>query len=70
LYIPDYVANAGGLVSVVDELTGNYNEERVRSDVEAIYKTVSHIIEISMSEKRPTSEVADELAEKRFLKQI
>lgn len=67
LYIPDYVANAGGLISVADELHPlGYSQERVESDIKRIRNTVEKIIETSIRDSIPTGEVADALAEERF----
>lgn len=68
LYIPDYVANAGGLISVAEEWnpTG-YHAENVRRKVAAIKKTAAHIIEKSRRDHMPTSIVADRMAEDIFL---
>ncbi len=69
LYVPDYVANAGGLVSVADELhEGGYSRERVEKKILELKETVEEIIAISVAEKKPTNVVADKIAEKRFLK--
>jgi leucine dehydrogenase len=68
LYVPDYVANAGGLISVSDELhEGGYSQERVEKSILAIKETLSQIVDISRSENKPTDQVADMLAEKRFI---
>lgn len=68
LYVPDYVANAGGLISVADELNPDgYSQERVEKKILEIKETVREIIEISASEKKPTNIVADAIAEKRFV---
>ncbi|MFY9463165.1 MAG: Glu/Leu/Phe/Val dehydrogenase dimerization domain-containing protein [Candidatus Sungiibacteriota bacterium] len=68
LYIPDYVANAGGLISVTEEWNrAGYRVENVRRKVAAIRKTVTHIIEKSRKDHAPTSVVADRLAEDIFL---
>lgn len=67
LYIPDYLANAGGLINVAEELNKDgYNRERVLEKVKNIQNTVENIIEISKKKKKPTSQIADELAEKIF----
>lgn len=67
LYIPDYVVNAGGLINVVDELNKNgYNKGRVKRKVREIKKTVERIIALSHSTKKPTAQIADELAETIF----
>lgn len=69
LYVPDYVANAGGLIDVVSELDKKgYSKERVREKVLQIRDTVSTIIALSKEKKKSTNEVADDLAEKIFLK--
>jgi len=67
LYIPDYVANAGGLISVADELHPlGYSKERVELNIKRIRNTVEKIIETSIRDSIPTGEVADALAEERF----
>jgi len=67
LYIPDYLANSGGLINVVDELKeGGYSAERVTQNINNLKNTVDLIIDQSGSEKRPTNEIADMIAEKRF----
>ena len=67
LYIPDYVANAGGLIDVADELEpGGFNKGRVLKRIDKIQETVKKIIRLSGKENRPTSEIADELAKKIF----
>jgi leucine dehydrogenase len=68
LYIPDYVANAGGLINVVDELNKKgYSKERVRERVMGVRETVNKIIALSKEKKKPTNQVADELARQIFL---
>ena len=67
LYIPDYLANAGGLINVVDELRpGGYNRERVKEGVERIKKTAQKVIRLSKEEKKSPHLIADALAEKNF----
>lgn len=68
LYIPDYIANAGGLINVVDELNKQgYSKKRVRERVIGVGETVGKIIALSKEKKKPTNQVADELARKIFL---
>lgn len=68
LYIPDYLANAGGLISVVGELRrGGYDRKWVEKKCLSIQQTAKKIIELSRKEKKPTSVVADHLAESIFL---
>ena len=69
LYVPDYLANAGGLINVVGELRkGGYNQNWVEKKCLAIQGTAKKIIKLSKKEKKPTSEVADRVAEKIFSK--
>jgi leucine dehydrogenase len=69
LYVPDYVANAGGLINVVAELDKRgYSKDRVLKKVIAIRKTVHKIIALSKEKGKPTNEIADELARKVFLR--
>ena len=63
LYAPDYVINAGGIINVCGETTGNYDVNWVNKKVDDIYHTLLHIYERSNLENRPTNIVADELAE-------
>jgi glutamate dehydrogenase/leucine dehydrogenase len=69
LYIPDYIANAGGLISVVDELNiGGYSIERVNKKILDLKSTVNDLIKMSYDQKVPTNIIADFIAEQRFLK--
>ena len=62
-YIPDYIANAGGLIDVVDVLcNGSYDSGRVKKKVLGIKNTVSQILNLSRRADRSTSEIADKLA--------
>ncbi len=68
LYVPDYVANAGGLITVVDELqSGGYDKKRVERNIMQIRETVLHILSESKKKKVSESIIADALAERRFL---
>ena len=67
LYIPDFVANAGGLIDVVDELDREgYNESRVLRRIDNMRSTISHIIRAAKEKSLPTSEVADELVREKL----
>jgi leucine dehydrogenase len=63
LYAPDYVINAGGIINVSGETSGNYDLSSINSKVDNIYDTLIHIFERADAEKRPTNVVADEMAE-------
>ena len=69
LYIPDYLANAGGLINVASEmLPQGYNREWVKSKCEKIHETAKKVVELSRRDQKPTNEVADRLAEGIFSK--
>ncbi|MDH3587464.1 MAG: amino acid dehydrogenase, partial [Gammaproteobacteria bacterium] len=62
LYAPDYVVNAGGVISVAHEYLGKSTEERVRSEVCRIPERLRQIFAEAESSAQPTNVVADELA--------
>jgi leucine dehydrogenase len=62
LYAPDYVINAGGVISVAREYLGNSTEEEVRGEVCRIPDRLRQIFADAESSVRPTNDVADELA--------
>ena len=67
LYIPDYAANAGGLINVVSEWDPNgYNRKCVEEKIEGVRDTIKQIITLSYDKKKPTNMVADQLAEDIF----
>ncbi|MDO8493200.1 MAG: Glu/Leu/Phe/Val dehydrogenase dimerization domain-containing protein [bacterium] len=67
VYVPDYVANAGGLIAVVDGFQHKkFSSDRVKMNLRVIEDNVSKVLEISSLQNRPTHEIADELAENRF----
>lgn len=63
LYAPDYVINAGGIINAANEINKKYDPRRALSQVNHIYDTTKAIIEKAEQEHKPTSQVADELAE-------
>jgi len=62
LYAPDYVINAGGIISVAAEYYGNGSEDDVRTDVGRIKDRLKSIFSQAKETGRPTDELADELA--------
>lgn len=63
LYAPDYVANAGGLIYVADELEeGGFDKQRVLDRAAAIEDTMYTIFQQAHQHNRPTYQVADEVA--------
>ena len=62
LYAPDYVINAGGIISVAHEYRGDATAAEVKSQIERIPARLTEIFERARRESRPTSTVADEMA--------
>lgn len=68
LYAPDYVINAGGLISVYDEYEhgGISDVARVLKKISAINDTLRHILSESKKRKIATNRIANEIAEAKF----
>ena len=66
LYGPDFVINAGGLINVYNELTGDYNQERALRMTRGIYLNMMRVFEISKRDGLPTYVAADRMAEERI----
>ncbi len=67
LYAPDYVANAGGLIQVADELQ-SYNKDRAFKNASLIYHTIEEIFTISKEHNIPSYKAADMLVDNRIEK--
>jgi leucine dehydrogenase len=65
VYAPDFVANAGGLINVADEMQG-YVPERARSSVENVYRTLREVLRIAREDRISTAAAADRYAESRL----
>jgi leucine dehydrogenase len=67
LYAPDYIVNAGGLLSGLDSLNpGGFNAGRMMEKVARLYDAMLHVIAISKEQDIPTYRAADVLAEQRI----
>ena len=66
LYAPDYVINAGGIISVAREYQGGATSAQVKAEIERIPLRLTEIFERARRENRPTSAVADEIARERL----
>jgi len=66
LYAPDYVINAGGIVSVTREYLGGSSEAQVTTEIHGIPARLTEIFERARRESRPTNVVADQLAQDRI----
>jgi leucine dehydrogenase len=66
LYAPDYVINAGGIISVARQYQGGATSAQVRAQTEKNPVRLTEIFERARRGGRPTSAVADEMARERL----
>ena len=66
LFAPDYLINAGGLISCYSELTG-YGRKRTMQLTENIYNATRDVIKMSKKENIPTVMAANRIAEQRII---
>lgn len=67
LYAPDYITNAGGVISGVDSLyPGGFNRQRALDKVSHIYRTMGEVISIAKAQGISTASAAGVLAEQRI----
>jgi leucine dehydrogenase len=66
LYAPDYVINAGGIISVSREYHRGASEAQVIADIQAIPVRLTEIFERARRENRTTNAVADQMARERL----
>jgi len=62
LYAPDYVINAGGIISVGREYLGGATVESINAEIHRIPERLTEIFTRSHISNRPTSDIADEMA--------
>lgn len=65
LYCPDYLVNAGGVISVARTPLG-LSASDARGLLEALPRTLAQVIEAARSDGAPPAERADQIAEARF----
>lgn len=65
LYVPDFVANAGGVINIADELVG-YHRDRAMAAVERISNTTAEVLHLSERDGTTTVAAAESLAEARI----
>jgi leucine dehydrogenase len=66
LYAPDYVINAGGIISVAREYNGGATEAQVTSEIHGIPGRLMEIFERARNDGRATNAVADQMAQERI----
>ena len=62
LYAPDYVINAGGIISVAREYLKQGNEDRLRTEVANIAVRLRHLFEKAADSGQSTNSLADDYA--------
>lgn len=65
LYAPDFIVNAGGLISVADEMIG-WNRDRVLARVDKIGRTLLDVFHIAQVRNISTAQAAVEYAKQRM----
>ncbi|MBS3902876.1 MAG: hypothetical protein KGZ30_00665 [Anaplasmataceae bacterium] len=65
LYAPDYIVNAGGLISVINEYESN-RQEALEEKIKNIGVNIRKIITTSRRQKKPTNFIANRIAENIF----
>ena len=66
LYAPDFVINAGGLIDAYYQRAGS-TYQQLKDHVDSVGRTLGTIFDRAKKESRSTLEIAEELAEERFL---
>ncbi|MCW5725214.1 MAG: Glu/Leu/Phe/Val dehydrogenase [Maricaulaceae bacterium] len=66
LYAPDYVINAGGIINVMGEISGDFDPKWVQGKLDGLEKTLGEILDRAESEGRPSNLVADDIARARL----
>jgi leucine dehydrogenase len=62
LYAPDYVINAGGIISVGREYLGGATARSIEQEIHRIPQRLTEIFEHSQRTNQPTSEITDAMA--------
>ncbi len=64
-YAPDFIANAGGLIYLGQEVLG-WSAERVTAKLDGIFDTLSEVFQLASSQRIPSSEAAVRIAKRRL----
>jgi len=65
-YVPDYVVNAGGMMGASTVIFTTPSEEKSIDNIKALRATILSILDVAKSIQRPSSLVADEMAEQKI----
>lgn len=67
-YVPDYIANAGGMIAAGAKIFSDPTEEESRQRILGLFDTILDILARADRGARPTSEIADAMARKLIAK--
>lgn len=68
LHVPDYIANAGGVLNVADELlAGGYKKSRVLRNISKLKPTLKKVYLSSMNSSESMDRIANKIVEKTFI---
>jgi leucine dehydrogenase len=66
LYVPDYLANSGGVINVAAEIGQIYDRQDVKTRVDLLSEKLSHVLEIARSQSITPLAAANMMAEDRL----
>ena len=66
IFIPDFLINAGGIISVYHEQIGDLNSQKVMDMTSNIYDKVTDVLKFSQENDTPTYNAAIQLAKNRI----
>ena len=71
LYLPDYVINGGGIINVAGEIRAldageAFDPAWVEMKLARLMQTLDEVLDRSKAERRPTDQVAGEMAKARI----
>lgn len=65
VYAPDFIANAGGLIYLGQEVLG-WGADRVTAKLDGIFDTLSEVFQLASAQHIPSSEAAVKIAKRRL----
>lgn len=65
LYVPDFVANAGGVINISEESAG-YDRDRAFEHVEVVYENTRRVLDRAATDRITTAAAAESTAEDRI----
>jgi valine dehydrogenase (NAD+) len=66
LYVPDFVANAGGVINIADEFNGTYDRDRAFARVQRIGENVTAVLEVAVRDAITTEAAAHQIVTDRL----